>query len=274
MKPAIFRAALAVAVVAGCASVALAETETFEKAFSLQGVERLRVENVNGAVELKTWDRDYVRVTAVKSGSSWALANTSIKVTQPGSEIRIETLTPHTRHFFSFLFGGHRTAKVEYELLAPARVAARLETVNGAVRVDGRRAELRAETVNGSLDLRDIHGPVHGETVNGRITLSADIAEDTRLETVNGSIQATFPAASSFRYDLSSMNGSMEVGDRRSHAHAIGIKSFEGEINGGRALLKAETVNGGIHIFLSGAGSPGATTSAPAPVADSHDSDD
>lgn len=271
MKAWVLRSALFGFLVAGAASVARAETENFEKAYSLQGIERVRVENVNGAVELRTWDRDYVRVTALKSGSALAISNTVIRVSQPGREIRIETVALHSPHLFSFIFGGHRLAKVEYELLAPAGLAVRLETVNGAVRVDGRRAELRAETVNGSLDLREIHGPVHAETVNGRISLSGDGAEDTHLETVNGSIEASLPAASSFRYRLSSINGSMEVGERRSHAHAIGIKSFEGEINGGRSLVKAGTVNGGIHILLTG---PAPAASSPAPAPRAHDSDD
>jgi hypothetical protein len=242
------------AVAAGFAAAALGETGTFEKAYSLQGVERIRVENVNGAVHLRTWDRDYARVTAVKSGTPAALSNTVIRVTQPGSEIRVETIVLHSEHLFSFLFGRHRIAKVEYELLAPAAIAVRLETVNGSVRVEGRRAELRAETVNGSVELHDVHGPVHAETVNGRISLACEgAAEDTHLETVNGSIEASFPAGSSLRYRLSAINGRLEAGDREARGHSFGGHKLEGEFNGGRVLVHAETVNGGIRIILTGA---------------------
>jgi hypothetical protein len=43
----------------------------------------------------------------------------------------------------------------------------------------------------------------------------------------------------------------MEVGERRSRSHAIGIKSFEGDVNGGKSLVKAGTVNGSIRIVLT-----------------------
>jgi len=253
--------------VAAAASAAWADSDTFEKAYSLEGVNRVRVENVNGSVELKTWERNYIRVTAVKSGTAWALENTVVRVTQPGSEIRIQTISLHSPHLFSFLFGGHRLAKVEYELLAPAGTPMSIETVNGGVRVEGRRAELRAETVNGNVDLREIKGgPVRAETVNGRITLACESeAEDTRLETVNGSIEASFPAASSIRYRLSSINGRLEAGDREAQGHTFGGRKLEGEFNGGRALVHAETVNGGIRIMLTRAPAP-APSPASAPV--------
>jgi hypothetical protein len=265
-------------VVAAAASAAWADSDTFEKAYSLEGVTRVRVENVNGSVELKTWERNYIRVTAVKSGSAWALENTVVRVTQPGPEIRIQTISLHSPHLFSFLFGGHRLAKVEYELLAPVGTPMSIETVNGGVRVEGRSAELRAETVNGNVDLRDIKGgPLRAETVNGRITLACDSeAEDTRLETVNGSIEASFPAASSIRYRLSSINGRLEAGDREAQGHTFGGRKLEGEFNGGRALVHAETVNGGIRIMLTGSPATPAPTPAasPAPSKSSDESDD
>ena len=269
MKAVSTRKLVLAVVLAAAASKARADSDRFEKAYSLDGVNRIRVENVNGSVELKTWDRNYVRVTALKSGTSWAMQNTLVQVTQPGPEIRVQTIAPHSRHLFSFLFGGHRVARVEYELLAPVGTPVTLETVNGSVRVEGRRAEIRAETVNGSVDLRDIRGgPVRAETVNGRITLACDSEiEGAHLETVNGSIEATFPAAASIRYRLSSINGRLEAADRESRGHSFGGRKLEGEVNGGRALVHAETVNGGIRILLSGGPAP-----APSAASHAHDS--
>jgi len=257
---------------AAAASTARADSDRFEKAYSLDGVSRVRVENVNGSVEVKTWEKNYIRLTASKSGTAWAMENTRVQVTQPGPEIRIQTIAPRSTHLFSFLFGRHRVARIEYELLAPVGTPLTLETVNGSVRVEGRRAELRAETVNGSVDLRDIlGGPVRAETVNGRITLACESEiEETHLETVNGSIEATFPAAASIRYRLSSINGRLEAADRESRGHAFGGRKLEGEVNGGRRLVRAETVNGGIRILLSGGPAP--APSAASPVHD-HGSD-
>jgi hypothetical protein len=264
------RTAVFAAALVAFAAAARGATETIEKAYSLQGVDRVRVENVNGRVDLTAWDRDYVRVTAVKSGTPSALENTLIRVTQPGAEIKIETVALRHEHLFSFLFGRNRLAKVEYQILLPATTVVRLETVNGSVDVDGRQAETRAETVNGSVHLRGIRGVVHAETVNGRISLEREgDAQDTFLETVNGSIEAEFPAVASIRYHLSSINGRLEAGDREARGHAFGGRKLEGEFNGGRFEVKAETVNGSVRIVL--AGSP----PAPEPAASTdHESRD
>ena len=249
---------LLAAVLASLAAAASlsAATETFEKAYSLEGVSRVRLENVNGGVSVRSWDRSYIRVTATKSGSPTSLEHTIIRVTQPGGEIRIQTISTRKHHIFLFLFSSERLAHVDYELLLPSATPIRVETVNGSISIGARNGEVRAETVNGGIDMRGIDAEVNAETVNGRIFLSQQSSRRTKLETVNGTIEAEFPSDASLRYNLETINGSMEVGERRSHAHALGIKSFEGEINGGRETFKASTVNGSIRVRLEGGASP------------------
>jgi DUF4097 and DUF4098 domain-containing protein YvlB len=235
-----------------CAAASPAATETFEKAYSLDGVSKVRVENVNGGITVRSWDRNYARVTATKTGSSAALENTLIRVTQPSGEIRIETISVRKHHLFFFLFSSQRLARVDYDLLLPAATPIKTETVNGSVSIVSRTGEIRAETVNGGIDMRGVDAEVRAETVNGRIFVSQQTSRETRLETVNGSIEVEFPADASLKYTLETINGSMEVGDRRSHGHGFGMKSFEGEVNGGRTLFKASSVNGSIRVRLEG----------------------
>ncbi len=247
--------------VAVCVSLAAtaalsAATETFEKAYSLEGVSRVRLENVNGGISVRSWDRNYIRVTATKTGSPTSLSHTLIRVTQPGGEIHIETISTRKHHIFFFLFSSERIARVDYELLLPAATPIKVETVNGPLSIGARTGEIRAETVNGGIDIRGVDAEVSAETVNGRIFLSQQSSRETKLETVNGSIEAEFPSDASLRYNLETINGAMEVGERQSHAHALGIKNFEGEINGGRFLFKASTINGSIRVHLEGGASP------------------
>ena len=247
--------AAVLASIAGTAAVSAA-TDTFEKAYSLDGVSKVRLENVNGGVNVRSWDRNYVRVTATKTGSPASLEHTIIRVTQPGGQIRIETISTRKHHIFLFFFPSERLARVDYELLMPATTPIKLETVNGTISIGSRRGEIHAETVNGGIDMRGIDAVVSAETVNGRIFLSQQSSRETKLETVNGSIEAEFPSDASLRYNLETINGAMEVGEKQSRGHALGIKSFEGEINGGRSLFKASTVNGSIRVRLEGGASP------------------
>jgi Toastrack DUF4097 len=255
MKTRFARSLLAALVASIVATAASGATDTFEKAYSLDGVSRVRLENVNGGVSVRSWDRNYVRVTATKTGSPTSLEHTIIRVTQPGGQIRIETISTRKHHLFLFFFPSERLARVDYELLMPAATPIKLETVNGTISIGSRRGEIHAETVNGGIDMRGIDATVSAETVNGRIFLSQQSSRETKLETVNGSIEAEFPSDASLRYDLQTINGAMEVGERQSRAHAIGIKSFEGEINGGRSRFKASTVNGSIRVRLEGGAS-------------------
>ncbi len=258
---------LLAAVVASLAAAASlsAATETWEKAYSLDGVSRVRLDNVNGGINVRTWDRNYVRVTATKTGSPASLSHTIIRATQPGGEIRIETISTRKHHVFLFFFPSERLARVDYELLLPAATPIKMETVNGSISIGARRGEIRAETVNGGIDMRGVDADVHAETVNGRIFVSQQTTRETRLETVNGSIEAELPSDASLRYNRETINGSMEVGERRSRGHALGIKSFEGEINGGRTLFKASTVNGSIRVRLEGGAAPKAAIPETAP---------
>ena len=248
------------------AAVAFGATETFEKAYSLDGVSRVRLDNINGAVRVVTWDRNYIRVTAVKTGSPSTLEHTKIQATQPGDEIRIETISTRRHHFFFFFFDSERVAKVEYELLIPSATWLKVSTVNGAIRVAGRSGETTAETVNGRLDIADARGPIKGETVNGRIYVSfAGASRDASLGTVNGTIDAEYPAEASLHYALSTVNGGIEAGDREAERHRFGAgHSLSGDFNGGRAQLKASTVNGSIHVSFSGHSSATESSEIPA----------
>lgn len=240
---------LAAALLAGARPAAAAE-EHWQKAYSLEGVSRVSVENVNGEIAARTWDRNYVRVSASKSGPSFLLRETQIRVTQHGDEIRVETIPLHRRRsLFSFFFRSGRLARVDYELLLPAATELGLTNVNGSVRAEGRAGRLRATTVNGRVDVQGAGGETEATTVNGRIVFACGPAfHDTRLKSVNGRIEAELPEGTAFRYRLSSVNGRLEAGDREFTGHAFGGKELEGDFGGGSAMLSASAVNGSITV--------------------------
>jgi hypothetical protein len=99
--------------------------ETFEKAFSLDGVTRVSVENVNGRIEAIAWDKPYLKVRAVKtargSNAEETLKETEIRVKKVGDRIEIVTVSPQRHRLFSFLDFtlGNRHATVDYEITSP-----------------------------------------------------------------------------------------------------------------------------------------------------------
>jgi putative adhesin len=248
------RKAFAVFLLMLAAAVAAAGTdEVFEKAFSMEGISRVSVENVNGRVEAIAWEKPYLKVRAVKAasggGAEETLRLTEIRVRKLGDEIKIETVNPNRHRLFGFLDFGSRNARVDYEVWIPAHTDARLETCNGAVQAQGFAGALACDSVNGAIEIRDLTGPVKATTVNGSLRVYfKNGMKKAHLETVNGSVEVSFDRSSSVRYDLSTVNGRIEGDFELAVEGKHGPKEARGSYNGGAETLQCETVNGSIRL--------------------------
>jgi hypothetical protein len=251
------RTLLVLLVLAAAAFPGLAgEQEVFEKAYSMEGVSRVSIENVNGQVEAFGWDRAYLRVRAVKQTSGRraeeTLRQTQVRVRKVGDEIRIETINPRRRRLFGFLDFGSRYARVDYELRIPIAAETRFETCNGRVVAAGLTGPFAGDAVNGSIELKDAAGPVRATTVNGslRVDFRGPLRK-TNLETVNGSIEIGFDKSSAFDYVLETINGRIEGDFALTVEGKFGPKEARGNYNGGGESLRCETVNGSIRLRTS-----------------------
>jgi len=227
--------------------------EIFEKAYSMDGVVKISVENVNGNIEASAWDKPYFKVRAIKRADGGhadeTLRLTEIRVQKVGSEIRVETVNPKRRRLFGFLDFGSTGAHVDYELQIPAKTDVRFETCNGKLAANGFSGKISGDAVNGSIELAGIAGPTNANTVNGSVRLAfAGPLRNTRIETVNGSIDVAFDKASSVRYDLQTVNGHIEGNFEMPVEGKFGPKEARGSFNGGTEPLHCETVNGTIRL--------------------------
>lgn len=230
-------------------------TERFEKAFELAGIELVRVQNVNGAVHIGTWEKDYVRVTATKKARGTdveaALRETEIRIGKSGRTLNVETVLPKKKTFGFVFWERSRNVEVTYELLLPGKTAVEVETVNGRISAERRGGAIELNTVNGSVRVEAHDGPLHINTVNGSVEASfLGEVKETSLETVNGSVTVMCGRDSSFRYDLQTVNGRIESQFAEVRvAKSWGPKEARGEINGGRNRLAVETVNGEVRLL-------------------------
>lgn len=238
---------------AGAAVLMAGQDVVFEKVYSMEGVARVSVENVNGKVEAFAWDKPSFKVRAVKTASGAraeeTLRLTEIRVSKNGDEIHVETVNPSRHKLFGILDFGGSGARVDYELYIPPTAEARLQTCNGHVAASGFGAAVSADAVNGSIELKDIFGPVKATTVNGSLRIAFRGAlRKTQLETVNGSVEVAFARASSIRYDLETVNGRIEGDIDLAVEGKHGPKEARGSYNGGNETLRCETVNGSIRL--------------------------
>lgn len=141
--------------------------------------------------------------------------------------------------------------ELSYVVRLPAGVRINAETVNGGVTVNAIDAAATVETVNG--DIR-VESAIAGSltTVNGRITGTFTRATwdgTLNVETVNGSVDLTFPANLSAVVSGETVNGSISSPDFPvTITGKWGPKSFRGTIGSGGRELNIETVNGSITL--------------------------
>jgi DUF4097 and DUF4098 domain-containing protein YvlB len=239
------------------ANLTAGQQEVFEKAYSMEGISKVSVENVNGHIDAVAWEKPYFKIKAIKTadggGADETLRLTEIRVRKVGDEIKVETVNPKRQRLFGFLDFGSRNAHVDYEVQIPANAQVRFETCNGRVNASGFTGTLSGDAVNGSIELSNLDGPATASTVNGsvRLTFKGSLKK-SRVETVNGSIDVAFDRSSSIRYDLETVNGHIEGDFDMPVEGKFGPKEARGSYNGGAETLHCETVNGTIRLKTTG----------------------
>jgi Putative adhesin len=236
-----------------------ATQERFEKKYDLAGIRKVRVQNVNGPIQIETGgvELQVVAVKKVKSASdSDLLKETEIRVTKSGSTIEVESILPKRGRFFQWSFFGRTgSADVAYQITLPAALALEAETVNGRLTATNRAGDLVLSTVNGGVRVDGHDGPLKVSTVNGSVEVSfAGPMRQASLETVNGSVTVTCARESSIRCTLQTTNGRIQSQFPEVTVEGKwGPKEARGAINGGRESLAVETVNGDVRLYVADA---------------------
>jgi len=225
--------------------------QEFHQTYPLTADGRIELDNINGAVHITAWDRNEVKVDAVKrANTKERMDEAQIKIHAGPDSISIHTEYPGHNHTFNS-DGCDNPASVEYTLTVPR--TARLDEI---------------KLINGSLDLTGVTGEVRANTINGRLE-ARDVGGRTELSTVNGRLEARFSQLGASRIELSSVNGSVELvlpSDAKAEIEAntvmggisndFGLKvnkhfmahDLHGELAGGGTHIELHNVNGRIEI--------------------------
>jgi DUF4097 and DUF4098 domain-containing protein YvlB len=246
-------AILATSLVAGV--FARADDYSFKEPFKKTGAFRttgsVTLENVNGNVEIRTWDKNEILIEGEKSAKTEEELK-AVDLTMDVSESRAAIKVRLPKRSGSWFSGSTIRASVRFTLTVPVTaVLDRIATVNASVSVDGARGKAHVETVNGNIQAANLGGSARCETVNGRINATfTSIAggQEFSFETVNGSVTVALPKDAGVALRTSVMNGHVDCDFPLTLTKSSGKRNLSGTIGDGRASLEAETVNGSIHI--------------------------
>src|SRR5271165_1509629 len=227
-------------------------TEEFHQTYALTAGGRIELDNINGDVHISSWDRNEVKVDAVKyAGVKDRLDEAKIEVDSGKDYVSIRT--KYRDHDLNFNYGSHNNpAGVEYTLTVPR--TARLDEIkliNGALDITGVGGEVRASCINGRLTAHDLAGRARLETVNGHLDARFEqlAGKPVELNSINGSVELTIPSDSQAEITANTVSGGIE-NDFGLHVnrHQFVGHSLRGELGNGGAHIKLENVNGRIEI--------------------------
>ncbi len=234
--------------------------EEFHQTYPLAATGRVSLDNINGDVKITGWDRNEVKLDAVKSADEKEkLPRIQIQVDAQPDAIHIKT-----KYLDCEDHGCHNPGSVEYTLMVPrgARVD-RIGLVNGSLVLDQLSGEVRAASVNGRVTGTNLGGRTELSTVNGEVGAAFTPArmkntESVRLHSVNGRVEVTIPSDASVEITAHTLNGHISNDfDLPVSRPRYGPGSrMEGRLADGGARFELETVNGSIAIRHASDGRP------------------
>ncbi len=252
-------------------------TEESLKTFPLREGAPVKVENINGKVEIIAWDEQYAEVRAIKrTRKSRSELDRAIIETDVSAGLHVRTTflkgRPGDERFLSRVFGSVQTnpqVTVDYDIRIPRTARIDLaKTVNGSIILRATRGNATLLSTNGSISAEDVehiqrakltNGGISliaatigsAETTNGNIsaTLTAPSSGGIRLASVNGSIALTLPSGVNADVELRTVNGRISTPDGLTLGQGnISSRRVSGKIGLGGGAISASTINGSISI--------------------------
>lgn len=224
--------------------------EEFHHTYPLTADGGIALENINGAVHITAWDRNEVKVDAVKRAhNEERLKDMEIRVNTTSSSISIET---HYRdRDQDWNEDHHNPGSVEYTLTVPRKARLdEIKLINGSLEVTGLQGEVRASCINGKLMARGLGGEARLSTVNGKLDANFEhAAAPLELSSVNGSIELTLPSDAKASIEANTVHGGIDndFGLHANDHHFVG-HDLRGELGGGGTEIRLNNVNGRIDI--------------------------
>lgn len=246
--------------------------EEFHQTYPLSANGRVRLENLNGGVQIKAWDRAAVQVDAVKKAYKQTRINEAqIQVDSTEESIRIRTEYPdENQNFRNDERRYENPAIVDYVLTVPRKAMLEsIELVNGSLDIDGVEGSVKASSINGRLSARGLAGDARLSTVNGPLQASfkqLDESKPISLGSVNGNLTLVIPSNANAAIRAGTVHGSIssDFGLKVTHGEYVG-HSMDGQIGNGGPRIKLSNVNGAIRVSHAEDGLPVSPAASIAP---------
>ena len=238
--------ALAAGTLLNATVVTLPQAE-FIRTYPLSPTGRVIIQNLYGDVRITAWDREQVRVTAIKkSRDPRRLDDAKIVV-----DSKYESLSISTQYAG---VDAEHPASVEYRIMVPRNAnLENIKLINGGLSISGVAGPVKASSVNGSIRAEALEGHAELSTVNGQLEAAFSrlgVENTISLSSVNGPIHLAIPAGSGAGVEARNLAGGIDSDQGQSWRGPGGHRLQTPGRKGG-AQIRLHNVNGGIRIRTS-----------------------
>lgn len=242
--------------------------------FAVERGWRLNVDNAQGEVAVRGWDRDAIRIRTDLSRRQ------RLDVVQSGSSVRVRPRNDR---------GGSQSADLEIDVPkwmdvevegnrvevsvrgTEAEVVAqtvggdilveggggllRLRSIQGEIEVRNARGRIEAVSVNEDISLSAVRGDIHVQTTNGDISMTGIRSVSARATTVNGDIGYDGTIADGGRYIFGTHNGDVIVTLPPDVSATVSVSTYHGEFESEFPVRLTGTTRDKQFRFTLGSGS-------------------
>ena len=231
------------------------ERERFEQSYPISSNGRVNVSNVNGSIVVEAWERNEVKLEAVKiADTKEALADVQLKIDSRADSFSVEAdYDTWRRDRGEKGWKGHSKLEVQFKLMVPrTAVLDEIETVNGSIKVSNFVNLTKVSAVNGDVTATNLRGTANLSTVNGSVVADFDRLESgskISLNTVNGNATLILPSDANATLKADSLNGDIknDFGLPVRKGQFVG-RDMYGRVGTGDVQVKLESVNGPLTI--------------------------
>ncbi|MEZ5346660.1 MAG: hypothetical protein R2681_14000 [Pyrinomonadaceae bacterium] len=238
------------------APVVLDETERFEKTYPFSSSGVIEISNINGSIEIDSWDRNEIKFSYVKiADTKERLSEMTVKIDAQSDQFKVTTDYSKMKQNQKGKEKWTKGAKLlaEFRLTVPKTANLRgIESVNGSVAVSNMTNNSEVSAVNGTVKATNLRGNASLSTVNGMVYAdfdSLDKSSKVSVETVNGTVKLLIPSDSSATVKAETVNG------RITNDFSLPVKkgkyvgsNLHGKIGNGDVAIDLSSVNGALTI--------------------------
>lgn len=258
-----------------------------EKTFHVTGRPDLTLKTSDGSIEIRSWDRNEIRLEIVRRAATTEEAEAlEVTTTQDGNRIEVDARDDDRRQIIRI--GRWVGDSVSYIVRVPRQLILNATTGDGSITVDdlagmvtlasgdgsirGARVDgdVSVRTGDGSIVLDATSGRVDLDTGDGSVRLSARLdalrvhtgdgsvtldvrdgstmAEDWSVETGDGSVSVSVPAQFSAEVDLRSGDGTVQVNGVTADGDESDRRRYSGRLGTGGRTLSARSGDGSITV--------------------------